>query len=712
MMINSKFEVRNPKQILITKIRNSRRVFEKFEFRISNLFRASNFGFRIFLIICFLLTTGMSKQPAVKGEGMSRIQDAIHRNIQFGVRAPEFPKGLDWFNTPKPLTLADLKGKVVLLDFWTFCCINCMHVIPDLKKLEAKYPNELVVVGVHSAKFDNEKISGNIKASILRYELKHPVVNDHEMLLWRQYGVSSWPTIAVLDPEGRVVLQVAGEGNYDILDEAIGELIRIGERDGKLVRGSFELKQESDGMESEMLRFPGKVRAYPDRLIIADSNHNRILVTNLAGEILETIGSGNEGREDGTFAEAQFNHPQGIALDGDFIYIADTENHLLRKADLKNRVVETIAGTGQQALGRYPGGKALEVPLNSPWDIVKHGDDFYVAMAGAHQIWVYRPKKKAVVEPLAGNGGESIVDGSFRSSAFSQPSGLASDGKNRIYVADSEVSAVRFIDLKAEEVETLVGTGLFDFGDQDGKFGAARFQHCLGIEVKGDKVYLADTYNDRIKELDLARGKVRSIFGTGKEGFRDGKAGEAQFYEPGGLSVLEDKLYVADTNNHKIRVCDLKTGEVTTLVIRGNVGATGGRPASGERRSPLQSLAMTDEVQLFPQSVMSGKSVPISVELGLPKGFKFTPGAPLGIKVKAASGTWSKSLDDPSKELPARGELAFGQTGKDQLEIFMDVYYCEKEGTTCYYKSLKLIQPLDVRDTGAGGEIQVKYEMK
>jgi thiol-disulfide isomerase/thioredoxin len=116
------------------------------------------------------------------------------------VRAPEFPAGMQWLNTATPLRLADLRGKIVLLDFWTYCCINCMHIIPELTALERKYPNELVVIGVHSAKFHNEGDSENIRQAILRYEIQHPVVNDRDFRIWRSYAVRAWPTLMVIKP--------------------------------------------------------------------------------------------------------------------------------------------------------------------------------------------------------------------------------------------------------------------------------------------------------------------------------------------------------------------------------------------------------------------------------------------------------------------------------------------------------------------------------
>ncbi len=665
-----------------------------------------------FLLIASILFTGAKVKEDPKEKTMTKVQDTINRNITLGIRAPEFPQGVDWFNVPRPLTMrGDLKGKIVLIDFWTFCCINCMHVLPDLAKLEKKYPNELVVVGAHSAKFANEKISENIRKSIMRYEVAHPVLNDRDMFLWQQYGVSAWPTLVLVDPRGRLVLQVSGEGNYEALDMAIAELIRIGERDGTVKRGPLELKKESDAMESEMLRFPGKVRAYPDRLIISDSNHNRILVTDLNGQIQEIIGSGEEGWEDGSFSAAQFHHPQGAVLDGDFIYVADTENHLLRRADLKNKTVETIAGTGQKMPGRLVHRKkpykGLNVPLNSPWDLAVLDGKIYIAMAGAHQIWVYDPNLDSV-EQFAGTGAESIKDGPLKSAVFSQPSGITADAEKKLlFVADSEVSAVRMIDLDKKEVRTLVGTGLFDFGDKDGNFDTALFQHGLGVDVSGGKVYFSDTYNDRIKEMDLERKQVKSIFGSGKEGLKDGKGSAAEFYEPGGLSVLGDKIYVADTNNHKIRAADLKTGEVTTLDVRSSDFSRSNTAA----KAATTNDRIDETVELPLRSIAGGKDVPLILSVKLPEKFKFTPDAPLNVQMRFASDgkILREEIEKPEKNLPLEESISI--SGDEKIEIILDIYFCEKKDSAlCYFKTVKLIQPLEVKK-GGDGEIKIDYAL-
>ena len=479
------------------------------------------------------------------------------------VRAPEITGGQGWLNTDKPLSLAALKGKVVLLDFWTYGCINCIHIIPDLKKLEEKYANQLVVIGVHSAKFQNEKETENIRRIILRYEIEHPVYNDSEYAVWQSYGVRAWPTQVLIDPAGYVIGGVSGEGNYEVIDQAIAKTVEEFRKKGELNEEPLKLVLERAKVGDLPLAFPGKILADAnrDRLFIADSNHNRIVITKLDGTLVETIGTGDDGAADGPFDKATFYRPQGMALAGDNLYVADTENHLLRRVDLKTRTVETIAGTGQQSREYFKTGPARTVALNSPWDLQLVGRVLYIAMAGPHQIWKMDLDKNEV-STFAGSGREARLDGPLLQSGFAQPSGITTDGKT-LYIADSESNIIRAIDIAGGTVKTIVGGDLFEFGDVDGSGDDVRLQHPLGVLSFGDKLLIADTYNHKIKQLDPKKETVTTLFGTGKPGQQDGTP--ASFYEPGGLALANDKLYIADTNNHAIRVVDLKTKRASTL---------------------------------------------------------------------------------------------------------------------------------------------------
>src|SRR5215204_2645851 len=380
--------------------------------------------------VCLLLAAATRAQEGKGGDDVSTRERGR-------VRAPELEGGRGWLNTDKPLSLAGLRGKVVLLDFWTYGCVNCMHVIPDLKRLEEKYPKELVVIGVHSAKFENEKETENIRRIVLRYGVEHPVVNDADFRIWNAYAVRAWPTLAVIDPAGYVVGYASGEGNYDVLDKAIGELIADARGRGTLDERPLKFALERAKTGDLPLAFPGKVLADErgERLFISDSNHNRVVVTRLDGTLLYTVGSGARGRTDGDFARASFDGPQGLALDGETLYVADTRNHLLRRVDLKSRTVETLAGTGEQLRDyRVKLDTLPNVPLSSPWDLHLEGGTLYVAMAGPHQIWQLDLKTRRP-SVFAGSGREARLDGARGEAAFAQPSGLAGDGRT-LYVAD------------------------------------------------------------------------------------------------------------------------------------------------------------------------------------------------------------------------------------------------------------------------------------
>ncbi len=493
------------------------------------------------------------------------------------VEAPELDGGVAWMNTAGPIHLKDLRGKIVILDFWTLCCINCIHTLPDLARLEKKYPNELVIIGVHSPKFENEKETESIRKALLRYEIKHPVVNDANQRIWRTYEVGSWPTLYLIDPEGKIVAKGSGEDLYDALDEAIAELIKI-HKEKKTLNDKplkFELTKESG--ESPLF-FPGKVLADApgNRLFIADSTHHRIVITDLDGKKIAVIGTGEPGLTDGGFDKAQFNDPQGMAVDGDTLYVADRKNHVIRLIDLKAKTVQTIAGTGKKGQDREAIGAPLEVGLNSPWALVKQDKTLYIALAGFHQIWALDFRLKQIA-PYAGTGRENIADGFFAEANFAQPSGLTTDGHN-LYVADSEVSAIRRVPIanKPEQVSTLVGEGLFDFGDVAfspacraavgfGEGFTYRLQHALGVAYGDGKVYIADTYNGKLKVLDPETRRITTLLGGEPDGWLSTPVLEA----PSGLSYANGKLYIADTNAHRIRVYDTKTHAVSTLKLQG-----------------------------------------------------------------------------------------------------------------------------------------------
>ncbi|HEX6648567.1 MAG TPA: thioredoxin-like domain-containing protein [Pyrinomonadaceae bacterium] len=645
-----------------------------------------------------LLLVGVSLFGYKRGVSMS-VQEKAR------VRAPEITGGQGWLNTDKPLSLAALKGKVVLLDFWTYGCINCMHIIPDLKKLEAKYANQLVVIGIHSAKFKNEKETENIRHIILRYEIEHPVYNDSEYAVWQSYGVRAWPTQVLIDPEGYVIGGISGEGNYDVIDQVIGKVVDEFRKKGVLNEEPLKLVLERAKVGELPLAFPGKILADAerDRLFIADSNHNRIVVTKLDGTLVDTIGTGETGAADGAFDKASFYRPQGMALAGDNLYVADTENHLLRRVDLKSRTVETIAGTGQQSREYFKSGPARSVALSSPWDLQLVGRVLYIAMAGPHQIWKLDLDKNEV-STFAGSGREARLDGPLLESGFAQPSGMATNG-NTLYVADSESNIIRAIDLSGGSVKTLVGGDLFEFGDVDGSGNEVRLQHPLGLLSYGDKLLIADTYNHKIKQLDPKKQTVTSLFGTGKPGQADGTS--PSFYEPAGLALANDKLYVADTNNHAIRVVDLKSKKTSTLRLNGLTP-----PAKNVQALETAVGPNAEEVKAASQKLRAGASGVLQIDVELPAGYHLNPLAPqryaVSVDGKSVASHAAKDL-----KLPLRIPLTPPATGPTTVRAQVTLFYCREDNTgTCRIKTLVWQVPVDVTsDANAPTEVKVQGKL-
>ncbi len=600
----------------------------------------------------------------------------IRPTLQIGpVRAPELDGGVAWLNVPKPLSLAALRGRVVLLDFWTYCCINCLHVIADLKALEAKYPTELVVIGIHSGKFTNEKETNSIRQAVARYDIWHPVVNDADFTIWNAYAVRAWPTLVLITPDGYVASRYTGEGHREALDRDIAALIAEAKQRGTLQIGKDNSTPEPAGEAARPLRFPGKI--YADeasrRLFIADTGHHRIVVADFDGRLLDTIGSGAPGVRNGPYDFAEFRYPQGLALDGEFLYVADTGNHLIRRVNLKTKQVEIVAGTGNNERTDATG-PGTTIGLSSPWDLVIHERTLFIAMAGAHQIWQYN-LDTGTVGRYAGLGGEGRRDGTRDTALFAQPAGLATDGK-RLYVADSEISAIRMIDLADGNVTTLAGGDLFDFGDVNGKGENARFQHPLGVAVAGRKLYVADSYNHKLRTIDLRTRFVSNLIGSGKPGLQNDLP--ALFHEPGGLAYADGKLFVADTNNHVVRVVEFEPTRVRTLPID-KLNA----PTPIKRKA--DALPNEEQIGVPAQRLIPGAGE-LVVDVRLPPGFKYAPQAEQRYFVSIEAGT--EGFTVPAKAMAAAGKtLRFPVTipyrvtadGMGAFDVVVSVTYC-KEG--------------------------------
>ncbi|GGP70394.1 NHL domain-containing thioredoxin family protein [Streptomyces melanogenes] len=456
------------------------------------------------------------------------------------VRAPELIGKGGWLNTgDQQYTLADLRGRIVILDFWTFCCINCLHVLDELRELEEKHRDTVVIIGVHSPKFVHEAEHQAVVDAVERYQVHHPVLDDPELATWKQYAVRAWPTLVVIDPEGYIVAQHAGEGHAHAIAKLVEELEAEHEAKGTLRRGDGPYVPPEP--EATDLRFPGKALVLPGSgtFLVSDSTRHQLVELEPDGEtVVRRIGDGGSG---GSGGSGGFKEPQGLALlpDGRVI-VADTVNHALRVFDPETGAVERVAGTGKQWWQGSPtSGPALEVDLSSPWDVAWWQGKVWIAMAGVHQLWTYDPEA-GTVEVAAGTTQEGLVDGPAAEAWFAQPSGLAADG-DRLWVADSENSALRYVARDGSDyvVGTAVGTGLFDFGHRDGEAGQALLQHPLGVTALPDgSVAVSDTYNHALRRYDPASGEVTTL--------------ATDLREPSDAVLVGDDIVVVESARHRL----------------------------------------------------------------------------------------------------------------------------------------------------------------
>ena len=454
------------------------------------------------------------------------------------LRAPELV-GRGWLNTgDRQLTLADLRGKIVVLDFWTFCCVNCLHVLDELRPLEEKYAEELVLIGVHSPKFVHEADPDALVAAVERYGVHHPVLDDPELTTWQAYTARAWPTLVVIDPEGAIVASMSGEGHAAGLAGLIDELIVEHRAKGTLRQGNSPYVPPTP--QATALRFPGKIAAHHDgSFLVSDTAHHEVVW-------FEPDLSTERARFGG------FNEPQGLLVlpthvaerVGYDVVVADSVHHQIRSIRLSDGHVQVLAGTGEQLRERSGGGAALKQPLSTPWDVTWWIDRVMIAMAGTHQLWALHlaaDPKDNTVAVVAGTSAEGIRDGAAHDAWLAQPSGLATSADGaRVWIADAETSALRSITLSDEGfvLKTYVGQGLFDFGHVDGPADEALLQHPLGVsELPDGTVAIADTYNGAIRRYDPVRDEVTTL-ATG-------------LAEPSDV-LFADQLLVVESGAHRV----------------------------------------------------------------------------------------------------------------------------------------------------------------
>ncbi|KAJ3607524.1 hypothetical protein NHX12_024575 [Muraenolepis orangiensis] len=641
------------------------------------------------------------------------------------------------FQPEGPLSLEkELSGKVVVLDFFTYCCINCMHILPDLHHLENTHSvaDGLVIVGVHSAKFPNEKVLDNVRSAVLRYDIRHPVVNDGEARLWADLEVSCWPTLVLLGPRGNLLFSLVGEGQRQRLALFADVALRYYRERGLLTAQGVGLRLYRDSLPPTLLSFPGKVAVDDDgrTMAIADTGHHRILVVTSTGRLLHTVGGPQSGRRDGDLSEATFCAPQGVAIAGHLVYVADTENHLIRKIDLLAGRVTTLAGDGTQGTDKEGGAMGPQQPISSPWDVclgtaggVK-GNVLWVAMAGIHQIWAVfledgmlpmgSPSKAGTCVRWAGSGSEENRNNSYpRKAAFAQPSGLAAAPESPwscLFVADSESSTVRTVALVDGAVKLLVGgerdpMNLFAFGDVDGKAVEAKLQHPLGVAWAPQRglLYVADSYNHKIKVVDPKSRQCKTLAGTGQCGDPVGPGfSESCFNEPGGLCVgpggrlLYFPIILPDVTDSAV------------LQAAQQLGAPCPRAPTLPKSAP--------RVQMSPVAVALGQRLTLELTLELPEGAKPTEDAPSFWRLSAEGNEWllegqplGGGIADLLSPVSVSTWLPLGPPqGADpdlapSLTLSVWVYFCVAVGGACMMKAASFYQPLHLLPAPSrGGE--------
>ncbi|SES28824.1 Thiol-disulfide isomerase or thioredoxin [Streptomyces sp. yr375] len=577
------------------------------------------------------------------------MSDSTPRRVR--VRAPELIGKGGWLNTGgQQYTLADLRGRIVVLDFWTFCCINCLHVLDELRELEEKHRDTVVIIGVHSPKFVHEAEHQAVVDAVERYGVEHPVLDDPELGTWKQYAVRAWPTLVVIDPEGYVVAQHAGEGHVHAIERLVAELEAEHAAKGTLRRGDGPYVAPEP--EPTALRFPGKALVLPGgTFLVSDTTRHQLV--ELAGDgetVVRRIGSGVRGFADGVAETASFNEPQGLALldDDSAVVVADTVNHALRRLDLGSGEVTTLAGTGKQWWQGSPtSGPARDIDLSSPWDVALFGGRVWIAMAGVHQLWAYDPVE-GTVGVAAGTTNEGLVDGPGAEAWFAQPSGLAAtpDGE-RLWLADSETSALRWVDREGA-VHTAVGTGLFDFGHRDGAAGQALLQHPLGVTVLPDgSVAVCDTYNHALRRYDPRTGEVTTL--------------ATDLREPSDAVLVGEDIVVVESARHRLTRLRLPEEAVRVAAVAHRTRRAATEVAPGTLRLDVIFQAPAGQkldIRYGPSTRLLVSATPAELLLGgagagtdLFRTLELDPEIPEGVLHVSAMA--ASCDDDPDIEYPA-----------------------------------------------------------
>jgi thiol-disulfide isomerase/thioredoxin len=608
----------------------------------------------------------------------------------------------EWLNSARKIEVDDLKNRVILVDFWTHACVNCLHMVPEIKKLEEQFGDRLTVIGVHSGKFDNEKSVESIKKAVLKYNIEHLVVNDADFKIWDSFGVKSWPTMILLNAKGQVVKKYEGEVAGKVIAKDVEKLVK--KYSFQLNRNALPIVLEKNKAVDHVLKFPSGIEfarnfSYKNiiktnALVVANTGKNSILVTSLNGDTLLEIGSETAGSEDGDIANASFDAPHGLLFKDNILYVADTGNHAVRKIDFKAGKVTTIAGTKNKGLAITNDGKALEANLSSPWDLEFFPDSNHIIISnsGTHQLLKLNIAGETI-SPFAGNGNEDLLDGKYPDNALAQPNGLSAFGGN-LYFVDSETSALRVVD-KSGMVKTLVGRGLFDFGHKNGAAKEALMQHPVALSADDTGVYIADTHNHVIRKFDLKSGQLADFSGD-LRGDGIGGRKNTSYDEPEAMIAVLDKFYIADTNNG--RVVELNRGVGTSRVI--DIIP----PSKMPREGLLEYLPNLEKIP----SVAVKEQSEVKLNFEMKKGWKINESAPSFFNlVEVKNEKEANLVASFDGEMIKSGSVVLPKLSKKRIYYLQGtVYYCEdKTNALCLIKSYQ--QKLLPKKSG---DTQIKIE--
>ena len=587
--------------------------------------------------------------------------------------APDFPYDLEWINSDRPLLLLDdLQGHVVLLHFWTSSNVNSHHSFATLGYLEQRFVDRaFVVIGVHTPKFDGERDPDHVLASVRRHGVRHPVVLDENRQMWTDYSIRAWPSFVLIDASGRLRFSGGGEPDRERMAAAVAGLLEDAAATGHEPYTTITLDEYDAPVSLRGLRFPAGIAHDPVRnlLWVADSGRQRVLALDAESGALHTaVGAGVPGAADGSLAEACFFEPRGLCVVEDCVYVADAGNHLIRSVELEEDKVETALGTGRAMVNMAGGEAGLSQPINSPWDIVGHGDQLFIAAAGVNQIWSME-LESGIARPLVGSGKRGLVDGAGFDAVLAQPAGLAVK-ENRLAFVDADSSSVRCVDLSNGEVTTLVKGDLFSWGDEDG--ASPRLQYPFSVAWHGDDLMIADAYNDKIRRWRSIEGDTETL--------------DVKVRRPEGICVADGILFISDTGNHRLLRVDLTTGEHSVMEVSG---------------LPLGATAFATEFsKCVPVELAPGVDATLRLPMDLPARAVLQPNTSATLEVENRDGSVlvvevTVTPDIEGANFMARG-LGTNQEGSGTVRLHLVFTSCQQPGQVPHVQERRYHLPVSL----------------